>query len=133
MLRNAYDTTILILAMAYNYGKEKDREITRFAVSHRGVLKASGRRRSLRRSFRAELEDTFGEMGWEAIPKTDGGYALVQTHVVDGWVAIGAKRIADDLRALRGQKITIGDIEKRIAPTMLPEPLSLDDGEDEEA
>lgn len=91
--RSASTTARLLVINVKTYEEEKNREVSRYRLSHETLLRISGRKRNLREKFLSDLQDELVELDWVFF-RSGAQYAMVNVTKLDSWVKLSSKRIA---------------------------------------
>lgn len=91
--RSPATTSQLLVINVKTYEGEKDREVSRYRLSHETLLRISGRKRNLREKFLSDLRDELAERDWVFF-RSGTEYAMVSVAKLDSWVKLSSKRVA---------------------------------------
>ncbi len=110
---NAAQAAIVVLYAIEMYRREKEKEVNRIRFS-RATMRRLCVRTNLHDTFAAEVASEVAELGWTMFPAEDD-FGLIHTSTLKGWVRLGSKRIAAELKQLRkGNLHVLGDMMAEI-------------------
>jgi hypothetical protein len=92
---SAQECAILLLLLARS-GDNRTKEITRFRLSEI-TLKRLWQRSRITADLLNEVQEWLARAGW-TIFYSAGLYAIVRIDVVENWVRLSSKRLADELK-----------------------------------
>ena len=83
----------LLVVNVKTYEGEKDREVSRYRLSHETLLRISGRKRNLKDKFLSDLRDDLAELDWVFF-RSGTEYAMFSIAKFDSWLKLSSKRVA---------------------------------------